>query len=94
MTPHRYVVLAHHAKGFESLEDAKRFALANYPAVICERVRAKDGSQALVEVMRHDFLFDEELGGEFLSARAQRLGVSEGPGHRVSSRRRRPRPGP
>ena len=60
MTPHRYVVLAHHARGFDSLNEAKRYAVANYPAVVCERIPQADGSESLVEVVRHDFLYDEE----------------------------------
>ncbi len=59
LTLHRYVVLADHVVGFDTLEEAKRFALGNLPAVICERVPTPDGS-TLVEVMRHDFNYDPE----------------------------------
>ena len=62
MTPHRYVVLAQRARGFDSLAEAKQYAVANYPAVVCERIRQSDDTEALVEVIRHDFLYDEERG--------------------------------
>jgi len=55
--PHQYVVLATRARGFDTLEEAKSFALANYPSVVMER---KDG--VLVEIARHDFLYDESRG--------------------------------
>ena len=54
---HRYVVLADRVRGFDTLEEAKPFALANLPAVICERVLTAEGL-TLVEVMRHDFDYD------------------------------------
>lgn len=54
---HRYVVLADRVRGFDTLEEAKPFALANLPAVICERIVTPDGL-TLVEVMRHDFDYD------------------------------------
>jgi hypothetical protein len=56
---HRFVVLADRVKGFDTLEEAKRFAQGNLPAVICERV-STDGGSTLVEVMRHDFDYDAE----------------------------------
>ena len=62
MILHPYVVLARRVRGFDTLEEAKAFALANYPAVICERTVMPDGTSNLVEVMRHDFLFDEQRG--------------------------------
>ncbi len=62
MSLHRYVVLADRVRGFDTLEESERYARANYPSVICERRSAEDGSSVLVEVARHDFLFDEEHG--------------------------------
>lgn len=62
MSLHRYVVLADRVRGFDDLEGAERYARANYPSVICERRYAADGSSQLVEIARHDFLYDEELG--------------------------------
>lgn len=62
MRPHRYVVLAERARGFDDLADAKRFALGNYPCVVMERVTKADGSSTLVEVVRHDYLYDEARG--------------------------------
>jgi len=56
--PHRYVVLADRARGFDTLEEAKSFALANLPAVICEWVE-HDKKKQLVERMRHDWNYDE-----------------------------------
>jgi hypothetical protein len=40
------------------VEDAKRFAEVNVPSVICERRVAPDGSAQLVEILRHDFMYD------------------------------------
>jgi hypothetical protein len=60
--PRRWVVLAERVRGFDSFEEAKAFALANYPAVICERRADPDGNLRLVEVARHDFLYDEARG--------------------------------
>jgi len=60
MSLHRYVVLAQRARGFDDLERAKQFAAANVPAVICERQIAADGIGRLVEIMRHDYLYDED----------------------------------
>jgi hypothetical protein len=57
---HRYVVLADRARGFDALEDAKRFALSNFPAVICERHIRPDGTSELREILRHDRLYDPE----------------------------------
>jgi hypothetical protein len=62
MTPHRFVVLADRVRGFDELEDARRFALSNPPAVICERATLPDGTSELREIARHDFLFDEARG--------------------------------
>lgn len=59
MAAHRFVVLADRVRGFDTLEEAKRFALSNVPAVICERVRTEHTS-TLVEIMRHDFNCDAE----------------------------------
>jgi hypothetical protein len=58
---HRYVVFAERARGFDTLESAREFALANVPAVVCERVR-RGASTQLVEIARNDFLFDEARG--------------------------------
>ncbi len=58
---HRYVVLTDRVKGFDTLEEATQFARAHLPAVICER-REHEGSSRLVEVARHDYLYDEERG--------------------------------
>ena len=60
MSGHRYVVLAQRVRGFDDFEGAKEFAVANVPAVICERQVVADGTTCLVEVMRHDFLYDED----------------------------------
>ena len=58
--PHRYVVFADWLRGFDSLEEAKEFALANCPSVICERVASAEGGTVLKEIMRHDMLYDEQ----------------------------------
>jgi hypothetical protein len=60
--PHRYVVLAQRVRGFDDLSEAKRFANANYPCVVMERVTSADGSSTLIEVARHDYLYDEARG--------------------------------
>ncbi len=60
MSMHRFVVLADRVRGFDSLDEAKAFSLANVPSVICERRTKADGASVLVEVARHDFLYDEE----------------------------------
>jgi hypothetical protein len=57
---HRYVVLAQRARGFDEFDKAKEYALANVPSVICERSFHADGTSTLVEVLRHDFLYDDE----------------------------------
>ena len=62
MTLHRYVVLAHSARGFATFDEARRFALANYPAVIYERTTTSDGQSLLEEIARHDVLFDDKRG--------------------------------
>ena len=59
--PHRYVVLADRVRGFSTLEEAKRFALGNLPAVICEW-QTVDGAPKLVEILRHDWNYDEARG--------------------------------
>jgi hypothetical protein len=59
---HRFVVLADRVRGFDTLEAAEAYARANYPSVLCERRTEADGSSRLVEIARHDFLFDEEIG--------------------------------
>jgi hypothetical protein len=58
MSGHPFVVLADHVAGFETLAEAREYALANPPCVICERRRKPDGTSILVEVLRHDFLYD------------------------------------
>ena len=58
--PHRYVVFAERIRGFDSLEQAERFARCNFPAVICERRLNAEGTLELVEVSRHDYLYDAD----------------------------------
>jgi hypothetical protein len=55
-----YVVFADRMRGFDMLEEAKEFARANVPSVICERQLGSEGSPVLVEILRHDYLYDEE----------------------------------
>lgn len=55
-----YVVFAERMRGFDTIDEAKEFALANVPAVICERQTGPDGRPTLVEILRHDFLYDED----------------------------------
>ena len=59
---HRYVVLADRVRGFDTREAAETYARANYPAVLCERRTVGDGPSRLVEIARHDFLFDVQRG--------------------------------
>jgi hypothetical protein len=59
---HRYVVFAQKLRGFDTLEEARRFAQMNYPAVLCERQCRPDGSSELVEIVRHDYLYDADRG--------------------------------
>jgi hypothetical protein len=56
----RYVVFAERVRGFDDLEEAKRFAQVNVPSVICDRETLPDGQTVLVEILRHDFLYDRE----------------------------------
>jgi hypothetical protein len=58
--PHRYVVFADRIRGFDQLEDARGFARANVPAVVCERQTGDDGRSELREIFRHDLLYDEQ----------------------------------
>jgi hypothetical protein len=60
MSLHRYVVLAQRVRGFDELANATEYAKANLPAVICERKLRDDGTTGLVEVLRHDFLYDDD----------------------------------
>jgi hypothetical protein len=60
VTLHRYVVLAQRVRAFDDIEQAKLYAEANVPAVICERTPNADGTTSLVEILRHDFLYDGE----------------------------------
>ena len=60
VTMHRFVVLADRVRGFDTREEADRYARANYPSVICERRIGEDGQSNLVELARHDFLYDSE----------------------------------
>jgi hypothetical protein len=62
MKAHRYVVLADRVRGFDLLEAARGFALANYPAVLCERRDRAGGGTELVEIERHDLLYDDARG--------------------------------
>jgi len=48
---HRYVVFADRLRGFDALEEAKRFAQVNVPSVICERRQTPDGGTVLVEIL-------------------------------------------
>jgi hypothetical protein len=47
-------------RGFERIEDARAFALANIPAVVCERWIDDDGRSELREIFRHDLLYDQQ----------------------------------
>ena len=47
-------------RGFDTLDEAKEFGRANVPSVICERRPGPDGLPVLVEILRHDYLYDEE----------------------------------
>jgi hypothetical protein len=62
MSLHRYVVLAQRVGVFNEFERAKEYALANVPSVVCERKLSSDGQSRLVEILRHDFLYDEDRG--------------------------------
>ena len=62
MMPHRFVVFGDWLKGFDTLEEAKAYSLANVPSVICERFDAGDGTSQLREVLRHDYLYDSVRG--------------------------------
>jgi hypothetical protein len=62
MSLHRYVVLAQRVGVFNEFERAKEYALANVPSVVCERKVSSDGQSRLVEILRHDFLYDEDRG--------------------------------
>jgi hypothetical protein len=59
---HRFVVLADRVRGFDTREEAERYARANFPSVLCERRTQEDGSDQLVELVRHDFMYDPERG--------------------------------
>jgi hypothetical protein len=56
---HHYVVFAERIRGFDSIEEARTFARANVPAIVCERRVAPDGTSELHEIFRHDLLYDE-----------------------------------
>ena len=60
MKTHRYVVFADRMRGFDSVDEARSFAIANPPAVICERRKRPDGRSILEELQRYDWLYDEE----------------------------------
>lgn len=55
-----YVVFAERMRGFDTLAEAEEFARANVPSVICERRSEPGKSPVLVEILRHDYLYDEE----------------------------------
>jgi hypothetical protein len=57
-----YVVLAERLRGFDTLDEAKRFAEVNVPSVICERRPGPEGGTVLVEILRHDFVYDAPSG--------------------------------
>lgn len=54
-----FVVFAERMRGFDSLEEATEFARANVPSVICERRLGDQGRPVLVEILRHDYLYDD-----------------------------------
>ena len=58
--PHRYVVFADRIRGFDKIEDARVFARANVPAIVCERQTGDGGRSELCEIFRHDLLYDEQ----------------------------------
>lgn len=58
--PHPWVVFAERVRGFDTREAAIAFARANVPSVVCERREDDAGAKVLVEVLRHDWLYDEE----------------------------------
>jgi hypothetical protein len=60
--PHAYVVLADRVVGFDTLEDARRLLEAFAPSVLCRRESDPNGNSVLVEILRHDWLYDEERG--------------------------------
>ena len=62
MNVHRFVVLADRVRGFDTQAEAERYARANFPSVVCERRAKEDGTSELVELVRHDFLYDPERG--------------------------------
>jgi hypothetical protein len=62
MKLYRFVVFAQRLRGFDTLEEATEFARANVPSVLCERVSRPDGPPELVEILRHDFLYDDARG--------------------------------
>jgi hypothetical protein len=56
-----YVVFAERLRGFDTLDEARRFAEVNVPSVVCERrprAQGKGEGTVLVEVLRHDCLYD------------------------------------
>lgn len=55
-----YVVFAERMRGFDTLAEAEEFARANVPSVICERQPVPGKAPILVEILRHDYLYDEE----------------------------------
>jgi hypothetical protein len=56
----RYVVLSQGVRGFDELAMATEHAKTSLPSVICERMVRDDGTTGLVEILRHDCLYDEE----------------------------------
>ena len=62
MRLHQYVVLGQRVRGFDEFQRAKEYAQANVPSVICERKLREDGTFGLVEILRHDFLYDADRG--------------------------------
>lgn len=54
-----FIVFAERMRGFDTLEAAKEFAGVNIPSVICERQFDAMGRSTLIEVLRHDYLYDE-----------------------------------
>jgi hypothetical protein len=59
MSPHPYVVVADYIKGFDTIEDARAYAMRNHPAVICIPVPDGAGGRTLREIQRYDLLYDD-----------------------------------
>jgi hypothetical protein len=65
MTPVReypFVVMAERIRGFDTLDEALAFARVNVPSVVLERRSDEHGRRVAVEILRHDWLFDDAAG--------------------------------